>query len=68
MRNSLFVYVLVAIVYGFGEAVVLVGSVVLGIQIVQLLLDLVDLSFILLLLRTGLLELLLQLLEFRAIQ
>ena len=63
-----FVLVLVAIIDGFRKTVILVGRVVPGIEIAELLLDLFDLRLVLLLLTTRLLKLLLQLLKLRSIQ
>src|ERR1051326_1624758 len=68
VRESLLVLVFVAVVNGFGEPVILVSRIVLRVEITQLLLDFVDLRFVLLLLCASLLELLLQLLELGSIE
>ena len=50
MGRCVFVFVLVAVVAGFGETIVLIYGVLPGIEIADLLLDFTDLCFVLLLL------------------
>ena len=68
VSGCFFVFVLIAVVDSLRETVIFIGRIVLRIQIAQLFLDFVDLRFVLLLLGSSLLELLLQLLKFSAIQ